>query len=100
MLARQPAAFNKSKADKLRGEKKEKNMKKAIIAIMAVFLVAVFTGCSGGNANLKPQCSQAIVSETQITGEILYAGSSFHIQRIKINGVNYLVNSKGGIIKE
>lgn len=79
---------------------KEKNMKKAIIAIMAVFMVAVFTGYSRGNANLKVQCSRAIVSGTQITGEILYTGYSFQIQRIKINGINYLVNSKGGIIKE
>ena len=75
-------------------------MKKAIIAIMAVFMVAVFTGCSNGNANLEVQCSRASVSETQIVGEIIYTGYSFQIQRIKINGTNYLVNSKGGIIKE
>jgi uncharacterized protein YcfL len=75
-------------------------MKKAIIVVIAVFLVAVFTGCSNGNANLEVQCSRAIVSETQITGEILYSGYSFQIQRIKINGINYLVNSNGGIIKE
>jgi len=75
-------------------------MRKAILVILAAFVVMALIGCSGVNANLEVQCSKAYVSETQITGEILYTGYSFQIQRVKIDGVNYLVNSKGGIIKE
>ena len=74
-------------------------MKKAFLVLLALAVVAVFTSCSS-NANLVPQCSKAVISADAVIGEIVYTGYSFSIQRINVKGVNYLVNSEGGIVKE
>jgi hypothetical protein len=65
-----------------------------------ILCIIIFNGCKVRNENLNVQLSDGVLSESNIKGEIVYTGFSFQIQRLKINGVSYLVNSEGGIIKE
>lgn len=78
-------------------------MKKYIktAALLAFSCIALFgiSGC-GDNANTNLQLSQATSEANEHTGVIVYNGYSFQIHRVKINGVNYLCNTKGGIIRE
>lgn len=57
---------------------------------LTVCVVAAITGChskTSDESNLHD-------------GTTIYLGWDFSIVRIKINGVNYLVNSNGGIVVE
>jgi hypothetical protein len=71
-------------------------MKKLLIIVV---LVLCALSCSD-NANLQGQLSPATSSAEKTKGEILYAGYYETITRIWIDGLPYLVNSKGGIILE
>lgn len=58
-----------------------------VILAMLVFLC----GC---------EASSTYSEAEKPNGTVLYRGYDFKITRIEINGVKYLANSKGGIIKE
>jgi hypothetical protein len=61
---------------------------------------ALLTSACSDNANLSLQLSQATSVADKLTGVIIYSGYSFQIVRVEINGVKYLCNTKGGIIRE
>lgn len=58
---------------------------------------ALLAGCD--NENLKVQLSQATSEADKHTGVILYSGYSFQLVRVKIDGVDYIANSKGGLVR-
>lgn len=65
-----------------------------------VYTLILVTGLAGcGNANLSLQLSQATSEADKHTGVILYAGFDFHLIRVKIDGVDYIANSKGGLVR-
>lgn len=45
-------------------------------------------------------CNDTVDSVEKPVGEVIFIDGSFCIFRIKIKGVDYLVNSRGGIIRE
>lgn len=62
-----------------------------IIALVAtLFLV----GCS--NSNITTELSNA--NSALVSGTRVYAGYSFSVYRIEVEGSIYLVNSQGGIV--
>ena len=68
-------------------------MKKLVFLIVAIILLG-----SCGNANMKVELSKA--DSNLVPATKVYAGYSFVIYRMEINGIIYLVNSEGGIVKE
>ena len=62
-------------------------------------LVLLAAGCSG-NANLALQMSKATSEADAHAGVILYSGFDFQLVRVRINGVDYIANSKGGLVRE
>lgn len=68
---------------------------KYILILCPAFL---FSGCD--NANLGVQLSPATSEANFHKGVTIYSGYGYQIQRVNINGVNYLCNSNGGIIRE
>lgn len=77
-------------------------MKTNMLKTAALVAVACSALLCGGcdNANPNPQLSHATSECDKHEGTILYAGCSFEIIRVNINGTNYLCNTKGGIIRE
>ena len=72
-------------------------MKTLIVLLFLVgVLLSVTAACS--NSNLSFQLSEA-TSDAQLNkGVIVYAGYAFELTRVKIDGVDYIANSKGGIV--
>lgn len=68
---------------------------KKIFMLIVVSCILLFS-CS--NSNLRVDLSKG--DTALVPGTKIYAGYDFSIWRIRINNVPYLVNSKGGIIKE
>ena len=62
-----------------------------------VFIMLMMAGCS--NENLNHQLSQASSRANEINGVILYSGFSFQLHMIEIDGVKYIANTKGGLVK-
>ncbi len=58
---------------------------------------ALLAGCE--NENLNVQLSKATSEADKHTGVILYSGYSFQLVRVKIDGVDYIANSKGGLVR-
>lgn len=58
---------------------------------------ALLAGCE--NENLKVQLSKATSEADKHAGVILYSGYSFQLVRVKIDGVDYIANSKGGLVR-
>lgn len=72
----------------------------AILILAGIASWALFSMLTSENANLSVQLSKA-TSEADIhTGVILYSGSSFQLVRVSINGIDYIANTKGGLIRE
>ena len=70
-------------------------MRPAYIVVCAALALA---GCS--NENLRPQISKATSEADQRTGTILYGGYGFLLVRVEIDGVSYIVNTRGGLVRE
>ena len=70
-------------------------MRPAYIVVCAALALA---GCS--NENLRPQISKATIEVDQRTGAILYGGYNFQLVRVEIDGVSYIVNTAGGLVRE
>ena len=62
--------------------------------IVALVVMLFLVGCS--NSNISPELSKA--DSALASGTKVYAGYSFSIYRIEVDGVTYLVNSQGGIV--
>lgn len=62
-----------------------------IVALVAMLFIV---GCS--NSNLKTELSGG--NSALVRGTKVYAGYSFSVYRIDVDGVTYLVNSQGGIV--
>lgn len=71
-----------------------KNIKHSILLTIC-FGVA---GCD--NPQFDPTMSPATSEVSKHSGTIIYTGNSFQVARVNINGINYLCNSAGGIVKE
>ena len=67
------------------------------ITIFTLFISAAMLSCSD-NANVRVQLSPA--GSELVSGTKIYAGYSFSVFRIYVDGKKYLVNSQGGIIEE
>tara|TARA_R110000868_G_scaffold325531_1_gene586327 strand:+ start:199 stop:414 length:216 start_codon:yes stop_codon:yes gene_type:complete len=66
--------------------------------ILTLLAAASFLGaCS--NENLNVQLSPATSEADKHTGVIIYSGFSFQLVRVKIDGVEYIANSKGGLVR-
>ena len=73
---------------------KKQTMKLA--SVLAIFCICLLgSGCD--NANTRVELSKATSDLRE--GVKVYAGYSFSIYRINIDGVNYLANSQGGIVR-
>lgn len=71
---------------------------KTMPLIGASLLTAVLaSGCS--NENLKVQLSDATSEADKHTGVILYGGYGFQLVRVSIDGVDYIANSNGGLVR-
>ncbi len=72
--------------------------------LSAVVLLTALSGCSSGglssNENLNVQLSHASSEVNKHTGVILYGGYSFELVRVRIEGIDYIANSKGGLVRE
>ena len=68
---------------------------KTILTLLAT--ASFLTACSNENLNL--QLSQATSEADKHTGVILYSGFGFQLVRVKIDGVEYIANSKGGLVR-
>ena len=66
-------------------------------ALMLAAAVVMLAGCENENLNL--QLSKATSESDKHTGVILYSGYSFQLVRVKIAGVDYIANSRGGIVR-
>jgi hypothetical protein len=64
-----------------------------------LFALVLLTGCSD-NANLQFQLSHSDSRAHEHQSTILFSGYGFQIHRINIDGVNYLANTRGGLIRE
>ena len=63
-----------------------------------VFPTALFlAGCD--NENLNTQLSHATSEADKHTGIIIYGGYSFQLVKVNIDGVDYIANSKGGLVR-
>ena len=71
---------------------------KALFLILIAIIVLTSRGTK--NANIDASLSAGIDRSSEITGERLYSGYRFSIWRIKVEGVSFLINSAGGIVKE
>lgn len=63
---------------------------------------ALLAGCGSSDSrtqNLTPQWSEEKNESTSNVGTIVYANGQFHLVRVKIDDVEYLVNSRGGIVR-
>lgn len=71
---------------------------KSLVLVMAVVLVlAVLLFLVGrSNSNFAVELSDA--NSELVSGTKVYAGHAFSIFRIEIDGVTYLVNTRGGIL--
>ena len=65
-----------------------------------ILLSSVLLSACSDNANLRPLVSPATSETDSHSAVILYSGYDYQIHRVNINGVNYLCNTKGGIIRE
>lgn len=64
--------------------------------VLMVFVALLFVGCSNSNARVELSSG----SSDLVGGVKRYAGYSFTIYEIEIDGVQYLANSQGGIVKK
>jgi hypothetical protein len=67
------------------------------ICLMTFAAAVLLAGCE--NENLSIQLSKATSEADKHTGVILYSGYSFQLVRVKIDGVDYIANSKGGLVR-
>lgn len=70
----------------------------ALIISTTIFTTTSIVGCN--NSNLKVLLSEATEEIAKHKGVILYVTPKFSLVRVKINGVNYIANSMGGLVKE
>jgi hypothetical protein len=68
-----------------------------LIWVLAMLPAALLASCE--NENLKVQLSMATSEADKHTGVILYSGYSFQLVRVRIDGVDYIANSKGGLVR-
>lgn len=66
----------------------------------SVLLLTVLLGVGCSNENLNVQLSDADSEADRHNGTILYSGYSFQLHRVVIDGVSYIANTRGGIVKE
>ncbi len=68
--------------------------------ILLGLIALLFVGCSPAPQTTVSETVAAPTKIQKATGETIYTHFSFVIVRVTIDGVNYLANSQGGIIKE
>lgn len=64
---------------------------------LIIATAALLAGCE--NQNLLPQLSKATSEADKHTGVILYSGANFQLVRVRIDGVDYIANSQGGLVR-
>jgi len=74
-----------------------RNIKTKLLIGASLLTAVLAAGCSNENLNL--QLSNAVSEADKHTGVILYSGYSFQLVRVNINGVDYIANSKGGLVR-
>jgi hypothetical protein len=70
-----------------------------LLLIWVVAMLPAWLLVSCENENLKGQLSKATSEADKHTGVILYSGYSFQLVRVRIDGVDYIANSKGGLVR-
>ena len=70
----------------------------ALILSAATILV----GCGSSDSRTQDPTLQRSKEKNESTsnvGTIVYANGQFHLVRVKIDGVDYIANSQGGIVR-